>query len=281
MIVAETPEHVRFCIRLFLGSSDQTIVEVQRRSGCCFLFHQSSKAILRAAQGLKPAPPMKLQVPDCVKQLEQGDAKIDAIMEDDLEIASSLLKKDRYDAHLLGMESLVQLTNMTTSNCSVSAARAILMTPSVLDIILSLIQSWQMYQGADESAASLDNEMDQDYLAMMHRNALTVLANCLTALDTATDDLNSVVTESERILTDSLLTTLIQELASAEQRPHDACLAAKCLKTLCKTSAATKSRIEDLGAKEALRMAMNEGVCSHCMLEHESKQLERVMQMQL
>ncbi|KAI2495131.1 hypothetical protein MHU86_19405 [Fragilaria crotonensis] len=48
--VAETACHTQFYIKLF-EDDHQLIVEVQRRTGCSYTFHQCSKAVLRAAKG--------------------------------------------------------------------------------------------------------------------------------------------------------------------------------------------------------------------------------------
>jgi len=265
MVLAETPQHVKLCIRLFLDD-EQVVVEIQRRSGCCFLFHQSAKSILRSAKGLKQQRLPTFKIPECVLQAEAEKSEEDPTLEA-VEIASGLLKKDRYDCHLLGMESLVQLTKASTST---KAALAIF-HGHVLDTILSLIQSWRMSQ--DQDVVHLIDEMEKDYFAMMHRNALTVLANCLNALEQA-GKLSQVIGSQERLVADELLSVLIEELGSAEQRPHDACQACKCLKTLLRSSKDTKMRALELGAPKAATSALNEGVCTHLRLEQEARTLQ-------
>ena len=266
MVLAETPEHVKLSIRLFLDE-DQVVVEVQRRSGCCFLFHQSAKAILRAAKGMKPQRLPTFTIPEFVLKAEAEVSEQDPTVEA-VEIASGLLKKDRYDAHLLGMESLVQLTKATST--STKAALAV-MDCNVLDTILSLVQSWRISQEQVEEVAI--DEMEKDYFAMIHRNALTVLANCLNALE-QTGELSRVISSQGRLVADELLAVLIDELDSAEQRPHDACQACKCLKTLMRSSKATKLRALELGAPKAATSALNEGVCTHLNLEEEARTLQ-------
>jgi hypothetical protein len=267
MVLAETPHHVKLSIRLF-SDAEQVVVEVQRRSGCCFLFHQAAKAILRSAKGMKLQQQPTFSVPDCVKAQANEVSQQPDPTEEAVEIASSMLKKERYDCHLLGMESLVQLTKATSTS---SKAALALVHGNVLDTILSLIQSWRMTQDEQEQQVITD-EMEQDYFAMMHRNALTVLANCLNALE-QTGELSQVIGSQERLVADELLSVLIDELASAEERPHDACQACKCLKTLLRSSQATKLRVLELGAPKAATSALNEGVCTHLCLEQEARTL--------
>lgn len=267
MALAETSEHVRLCIRLF-ASKKQTIVEIQRRSGCCFLFHQSAKAILCAAKGLKVQRLPTFTIPDSVKAQAAFEDYDDDDVKEGVEIATSLLKKDRYDSHLLGMESLVHLTKQTST--STKAAHA-LFQGHVLDTILSLVQSWRLHK--EDNATTAIPEMDKDYFVMMHRNALTVLANCLTSLENA-GELEQVLTKQDELVADELLSVLIQELKNAEERPHDACQACKCLHSLLRISKKTKMRAVELGASKAVISAYNEGVCGHLMLEQEASSLQ-------
>jgi hypothetical protein len=266
MVLAETPQHVKLCIRLFLDD-ERVVVEVQRRSGCCFLFHQTAKAILRASMGMKQQRLPTFTIPDCVLKAEAEQTEQDPT-EEAVEIASGLLRKERLDAHLLGMESLVQLTKATGT--STKAALAIVQC-NVLDTILSLIQSWRMSQ--EQVLDDAMDEMEKDYFAMMHRNALTVLANCLNALEQA-GELTQVIDSQEHLVADQLLSVLIEELDNAEQRPHDACQACKCLKSLLRSSEDTKIRALELGAPEATASALNEGVCTHLRLEEEALRLQ-------
>jgi hypothetical protein len=264
LALAETPEHVRLCIRLFLDE-EQIVVEVQRRSGCCFLFHQAAKSILCAAKGKKPQRLPTFKIPECVKA--DADLSFEDSTEEAVQIASGLLKKDRYDAHLLGIESLVQVTKKATST---TAARA-LFRGEVLDTILSLIQSWQMHQKDKDDYVI--PEMEKDYCVKMHRNALTVLANCLNALEQA-GELEELLGTQDRLVADELLSVLIDDLESAEQRPHDAWQACRCLKTLLRSFKDTKMRAVGLGAPKAATIALNEGACTHLRLEEECRKLQ-------
>ena len=215
---------------------------------------------------MEPQRLPSFKIPECVKA-EAADLSLEDCTEEAVQIASGLLKKDQYDAHILGMESLVQLTKASSTT---KVARA-LFQGHVLDTILSLIQSWRMHQ--EDKDDNVIPEMEKDYFAMMHRNALTVLANCLSALEQASE-LHQVLSTQDRLIADELLSVLINELGSAEQRPHDAWQACRCLKTLLRSSKETKMRAVDLGAPIAVTSAYNEGALTHLHLEEECEKLQ-------
>jgi len=264
-VQAETREHVQFTIRLW-SDKDQVVVEVQRGAGCCFLFCQASKAILRAAKGSSaPKAMRRFTIPGCVPQESVEERK--QLIEDDLEIASSLLKKDRLDAHMLGMESLCYLSNAT--KCCSFAAKSIL-GGECFSTLLCLVQSFRMHEASRDETLS---DMEEKHFAMMHRHALTVLANCLVALEES-GELEQVLSLQKELLSESLLQCLVEEVAQATTRPHDACQAVRCLQSLVRASSELKTLACHLGASKALDSAHREGVCRHATLEQESGKLQ-------
>jgi len=128
---AMTANRVHFIIRLHRGGgpsspfSHGVIIEIQRLRGDAMTFHQSSRAILSAAQGdtnaariicnnLVPNNGMGLSLDIPIRGvLTNDDSKerdsADILMA--LEIDWSLIKKDRMDANILGWESLALLTD--------------------------------------------------------------------------------------------------------------------------------------------------------------------------
>lgn len=139
---AVTADRVRFLIRLYRGGSEPSsafshgvIVECTRTRGCPMTFHRACRAILSSAQGeidsldyVNPLVPISgLEgIPTLAdyQESKQGDSQ--ALM--GLEIAWNLLKKDRMDANIIGMESLVLLTEERSAGrgFALIAARAIL-----------------------------------------------------------------------------------------------------------------------------------------------------------
>jgi len=128
---AMTANRVRFMIRLYRGGAPSTpfargvIVDIQRLRGDPVTFHQSSRAILSAAQGdsfsarlynnILPNHGMGLALDTQFTgtPVARGRPKQDDHSEvlSAIEIDWSLIKKDRMDANILGWESLALLTS--------------------------------------------------------------------------------------------------------------------------------------------------------------------------
>jgi hypothetical protein len=256
---------VTFTTRLFAGDG-KVIVELQRLAGCCFLFHQTAKTVLRAAKGMEPLKRRTFSVPPSVPKCDAEEEK--ECLENGLELAASLLKKDRLDAHMLAMESLTHLSRSTKCQCLV--AKAILCGP-LLDTLISLIESWSIC--AADSAEDEKGEVEEQHCASMHRLAISVLANCLGVLE-AEGELSEVIAHlREQLCTPSLLMALVDELRRAEQRPHDACEAARCLQTLVR-SCKCKQSIMDCDGLNAAAFAYEAGASSHANLEKECHLLQ-------
>ena len=207
-----------------------TIVEAQRRKGCAVVYHRYCRNLLDAAQGCfevkhdnSYAQP---QQPKLLHQKVEIDKKTDQSSSDQgsdeekneesalyaLEIAASLLKKDRMDARRLGMESLCLLTdpNQTGMENALLASQVVLFgsvqdhaadakegidfIPDELGIreaILSLVQFGKIREYCDYDSASSDDEEDHDgdaaleaeFNDILHNLALLVLANALEVLE--------------------------------------------------------------------------------------------------
>lgn len=152
---AMTANRVRFTIRLYRGGAPSSpfshgvIIDIQRLRGDPMTFHQSSRAILSAAQGdsyvaniynqMVPNHGMGLALdipfPGVMPNHHSPSKSIDdqTSMSMALEIVWKLIKKDRMDAHILGWESLALLTDENGSGRATAliAARVVLgMAPS-------------------------------------------------------------------------------------------------------------------------------------------------------
>jgi hypothetical protein len=132
-----TPEQVEIYLYLWkTGHGKQYCIEVQRRRGDSVTFHRYARHILEAASGdfdatefkdftdskyLKAAE--KLLRNDFVKNVNEREESVASI-----EMAAGLIKKDRFDARLLGMESLCILTDprKTSLKTALLASRAVI-----------------------------------------------------------------------------------------------------------------------------------------------------------
>jgi len=168
--VAETACHTQFYIKLF-EDDHQLIVEVQRRTGCSYTFHQCSKAVLRAAKGEEPCrrAMQRFTVPDVIRNREETTKVNDEVMERSFD----LLKSNRVDSKLLGVQNLVKLSENVPLG-------------DQLTIIINLV-----LMRPDE---------DDSFATMLRRDALTVLANSL------------ALTHPADLVSDELIRTLIADL---------------------------------------------------------------------
>jgi hypothetical protein len=241
------------------------------------------------------------------KKDDEGENSLLAI-----EIAASLLRKDRMDARRLGMESLCLLTDpsKTGMETALLASQIVLFgsvqeaagdeadfIPDELGIreaILSLVQFGRLGEYCDFESDDEEEEnatgVEREFNEVLHNLALAVLANALQVLEghgnemAASEDskpsANGFLEESKGISKRELLSTLLNVLGKAESKPHDACLSAQCLKSLFQASKEAKRRARDLNAKQIVMTALDVGKRTHVKLETETKnimkELERV-----
>jgi hypothetical protein len=155
--------------------------------------------------------------------------------------------------------------------------------------ILSLIQ-FRRIGDVDEFDDRESESDDEEHITILHNLALAVLANALDVIEND-DRLNAATPEnasarartetcesiSERFLEDAqeisdnreILKTLISELGKASAKPHNACLSAKCIGSLCRASDKARKRAKDLGAKTVVQTALDVGARTHLKLEKE------------
>lgn len=157
--------------------------------------------------------------------------------------------------------------------------------------ILSLIQFRRI--GDADGFEDKDLSEESEHNTLLHNLALAVLANALDVI--SDDDLESVISSdpeevptgrdrcdtgesiSDRFLEDSfecsdnqeIMKTLISELGKARMKPHNACLSAKCIGSLCKASDKARKRAKELGAKKVVQTALEIGTRTHLKLERE------------
>eukprot|EP00934_Nitzschia_sp_Nitz4_P004251 Nitzschia sp. Nitz4//scaffold15_size197535//37208//38900//NITZ4_001561-RA/size197535-processed-gene-0.287-mRNA-1//-1//CDS//3329537664//4241//frame0 len=158
--------------------------------------------------------------------------------------------------------------------------------------ILSLVQLRRIGE-ADEfgEPAALQSEEDA-HMTILHNLALAVLANALDVIEDDDDDSSMLEQSSDRAMRNRLnsassicdsfleeaeefsgdkeiIKTLISELGKAGDKPHNACLSAKCIGSLCRASDKARRRAKDLGAKTVVQTALEVGTRTHLKLEKE------------
>jgi len=220
-----------------------------------------------------------------------------------IEIAHGLLMKDRMDARQLGLESLCLLTdpNKTGDTTALIASNVVLLGTAqdlgleqdddvifdegpfqeIRQTILSLIQLRRIGDVDDFDGALTEEE---ENITILHNLALAVLANALDVIEKeeADEDLATrprartcSETVCENFLNDAtevsgdkeIIKTLIAELGKAGDKPHNACLSAKCIGSLCRASDKARRRAKELGAKTVVQTALEVGTRTHLKLE--------------
>ncbi|KAI2510969.1 hypothetical protein MHU86_3441 [Fragilaria crotonensis] len=216
-----TPEQVEIYVYLWkTGGGKQVCVEVHRRCGDSVTFHRYARHILEAAVGdfdpdtykdysdfhyLKAAEKMlRTELTKVDDQAHQSRLAI--------ELASSLIKKDRLDARVLGMESLCILTDprKTNVNTALLASRIVLFGEggpefrNIHEFVLNIVQRRCMgdedvflkdmvveYDSDDEDFFEDDELKDEskppEYLGSIKtllNYGLTILANSWEVLST-------------------------------------------------------------------------------------------------
>ena len=315
-----TSEHVEIHLSLWQGTGDKsTIIEAQRRKGSVVAFHKYCRNILDAAQGsFNLQSFMVSEEHDRHVNLVETLAGVETVSEEKgsedensllaLEIAASLLKKDRIDARQLGMESLCLLTDPASAGSHVAliASRVVLFGSvhsenmddtdflpdelGVREAVLSLVQFGRLGENGDlfdVEEEDSDTELDQnekEYNEHLHNLALAVLANSLETLKMSESgygqSANEFLEESKEISNRELLSTLLNVLSRAESKPHEACLSAQCLNSLFQASKEAKRKARDLNAKQIVVTALDVGRRTHVKLETETKNVMRELEKQ-
>lgn len=261
---AETRENVRFVLRLWRKNSKQVIVEAQKIDGCCFLYCQATKAVLRAAKGQPAVPKRKFTLPSCVPRDTEAENK--SSIKSGLEIASNMLKSDRVDSHMMAIDTLLHLSKATQS---ASFAAHCILCGEFRSTLLALVECCRM---SHDQAETPLNDSEQQMITIMHRNALTIIANCLKALQDSRE-IAQVLSQRQDLCSSDFLAALLEDVSACNTRPHDACEAVRCLQPLMCASPDIRRKVMELGAEDVVQNATQEGACRHSSLENACTQL--------
>lgn len=257
LLLAETQDCVKFAVRLFTCNG-AVVVEVQRTAGCSFAFREAAKSVLRSAKGLpRVAATKRSSFPSAVPR--RSLEVLQQCVKDDYDIAYSMLQSEKYDSQMLGLESLEKMT----SSCeAVGVAAKSVLSCDCLRQLLSLL---------DAHMDLAMEDMKDSHSHILRRKALAVLANACAGLEQA-DLAQILATNDHDLKTRSFLDMLVSTLRDAAGRPHDAVLAARCLKSLL-VSKEVEETIVEMSAMEVASSAYSAGCHSHELLETESKYL--------
>jgi len=189
---------------------------------------------------------------------------------------------------------VVLLGSAREANCNNSEPEEALMcdeTPfqEIRQALLSLIQFRRIGDG--DGFGKGDSSDESEHITVLHNLALAVLANALDVISNEDIDASSSPEDvpavrarldtsesiSEQFLNDSqefsanneIMKTLISELGKAGTKPHNACLSAKCIGSLCRASEKARKKAKDLGAKAVVEAALEVGERTHYKLHCE------------
>jgi hypothetical protein len=173
----------------------------------------------------------------------------------------------------------------------------------IRETILSLIQLHRIGEEGDFEDEDEDDKPieEKEHIDLLSNLALAVLANALSVVedydkydtepeetkkrpaaargrcDTADSIAETFMDEAKDFSARDIISTLIQELGKATHKPHNACLSAKCLRSLCGASDDAKRKAKELGAKNVVNTALEVGVRTHAKLETECKKVVKIL----
>lgn len=277
-------DNLEFSIQLFKVTANLkkgVIVEVQRVKGSSIQFHKVARiflqiAMMKTKHDTKRYDYQHTYLLKSDKKRSEQDENFTCIFT--LELVDELLKKDRVDANLLGMESLQYLTSgkYATKAMVDVASRAIITGerfPNIKDTISSLITKYTI---DDESQ---HNDIEEKYYDKMRVCALSVLSSSLNSFFTDNDDerkstyFDSILLSDDWIGDNGLMKMLLAEIQNAKNSPHQAYLAAKCLEVVLRHSTQSRHHAIELGVRAFITESLLFGQTAYALLELVSERI--------
>ena len=289
-------DYTKFYIRLYKNNNINNnergiLVEIQRVDGDSFKFHQVCTSILEAVKGgvideRKEARrcssisyiPASILSHRTQTEMDGGHHPKEANNAEYMMHVEELLKNDRSDAVLLGIESLLVLTDQERSQVCLDVANAVINGNGhsvIKDFIHNCIFS------PSSTFSPEDNEFDyaSRQRNVLHNISLAILGNSLETVSDAKECpiLRSLLQSEEWMGSSGIVDLLLTELSQCEDRAHDAYHAARCLNTLLDSSPGMKNELIERGLPNVVKVSRRVGRCQHSLLAHEcDKALELI-----
>jgi len=263
---------VQFHVRLF-GDKGGTVVEVHRICGDCnyMSFMHDYCAILNACGGeeltsatsMQPTiKQMMTRIPP-LENLEPLSSCMDAAA-GSLRLVANLLSlsKDRIDANMIGMEKLAFLSNATKTFKATSLLCAKMILRSEEDFNLDIhtrLMSIIVYGcETDANPSGGDETTLRDFDERLRNLALCSTSNALGLL---IEDgcLYEIIKSNQDWFLEVLIPRLVEDVAMAHDRPHNACYASRCLSCLASSSRVFALKTKEEGVLLALESAEQVG----------------------
>lgn len=283
----------RFNVRLYSTDDGAVLVEVHRLCGDAVSFMRDCRAVFQAAEGKSGKQieqeedvPLILRYP--VSQMKfLGSLSLTPTSQEDYVLAlkstSDLLSSHMSDSNMLGMESLVVQSDpiKTDRTSALNVARRIL-SPTDVDNyggfnlhnhLMSILRNNEgdVVRGAEDSLSMREDWTPQaEHVAKLRTLALVALSNAL-ELFSSENLLSSTISTDLEWYISVLIPTLVHDLNTANENPHDACYASRCLSTLVKSSVNLACQMRDIGCLDAVKNAEKVGTREFAMLTQDAR----------
>jgi hypothetical protein len=196
-------------------------------------------------------------------------------------MTADLLASNHSDSNLLGMESLVSLTDVTQT----AKATAVLSAKRVLcpghqdnknfnmhNYVMSLI----IFGNDSEDNPFYEGTAFEDHAMKLRNLAVCSVANSL-AIMASEGHLFDALDTCRDWYKDVLVPKLVQDLSTAKDHPHDACYASRCLSSLAMTCDRLVDKIKIVGGLYALQNAQEVGQNEFALLERDARKCHEMI----
>lgn len=278
----------KFTIRLYsAGDDDGVMVEIQRLCGDCMSFMRDCRALLNVAEGKqddadsREEKPLYLRLPVCEMEFMKTATLPPVTHEeqvDSVNVTAGLLSCRMSDTNMLGMESLVIQTDplKTLKSTAIIASGRILCPNDSGNSEFNMhnyVMSLLLYGGNDECPSDPTEEsvftaMD-DHNSKLRNLALSALFNAL-SLYSSENLILTTIEDNQEWYSSVLIPKLLQDLGTAENHPHDACYASRCLSTLAQSSAEFAAKMKESEGLVILNHAKEVGTNEFAMLARDA-----------
>lgn len=286
----------KFTIRLYSGEEGGVMVEIQRLCGDCMSFMRDCRAILDAAEGRtekdvhvttsQAEKPLYLRLPVSEMAFVKRASLPEISQEEQVasvNVTADLLSSRKSDSNMLGMESLVIQTDplKTMKSTAILASRRILCPRDPGNTSFNMhnyVMSLLIYGNEVESTAEESTSFSafEDHNTRLRNLAMSALLNAL-SLVSSEDLLLRMIAPNQEWYTSVMIPKLLQDLSTAENHPHDACYAIRCLSILAKSSGDFANKMQDEGGYDALKAAEEVGTREFALLARDAESCHKIL----
>ena len=288
----KTTDCVSFRIRLFAGGEggQPVVVEIQRRCGSASSFMLTCRAVLDAAEG-RPIP-MKapinvsrlpfhkkpLRSLKCLGAAIETERDFDAEASFALEEVLDMLRSEKRDSTILGLENLCSLSDPTKTSPEVAlrVSRLVVLGGDKYDIREEI----RLLTDHDEFSGGFGDRIQSSNSDQLRYLALCALSK---SMATCADDgcLSHTLKTQPGWFTENLAPSLVDELKRADTHANNAYQAACCIHSMITCSiddtGLHKAILDDAGVR-LLELAHEIGKARHELLSIETQRCLELLQ---